>query len=201
VTFDGNATFNDPTAFYDTVDFNDPVTFNDYVTFNDPVTFADTTGFQGPAFFDGNVNIGSSTSDALTVDATSTFSGNMTVQNAAAFEGTVVTNSVGNFRVRRVRRQTAGGDVDSTIDVTLTDHVFVAAGAITANRIYTLSDTGAVNGDRVRFSTQEATFGITVKNPSAGTLELLCNVSGSISWCDVERVNGTWRSYPGDRES
>lgn len=195
--FDGAATFNDPVTFTDDATFGDPVIFNDFVTFNDPVTFSDNAGFQGPAFFDGNVNIGTSTSDVATFDATCTFSGPVTIQNAAAFDGTVVTNSVGNFRVRRVRRQTAGADADASIDVTLTDHVSVAAGVLSATRSYTISDTGAMNGDRVRFSNFSTAFGIAVKNPGGTTLEAIITATGSPTWVDVERIAGSWRLFPG----
>lgn len=195
-TFDAAATFNDPVSFTDDVTFGDPVIFNDVVTFNDPVTFADNAGFQGAAFFDGNVNIGSSTADVATFDATCDFSGPVTVQNAADFEGNVTTSSVGNFRVRRVRRQTIGVDADATIDVTLTDHVIMPSGVLTTTRNHTISDTGAMNGDRVRFTNFDSTQALVVKRPGGATIGTLQNAAGVIMSLDAERIAGVWYSVP-----
>lgn len=189
--FQGNATFDND------VEFNDPTVVNDFLTVNGQTTFTNTVGFSGAVFIDGNVNIGSSSSDLATIDAESDFVGNALFENGVAFEGTVVTNGAGNLRVRRVRRQTAGADADASIDVTLTDHVTVAAGVLSATRSYTISDTGAVNGDRVRFSNFDPAFGIAVKNPAGTTLEAIISGTGSPTWVDVERIAGTWRLFPG----
>lgn len=213
VFFDESTTFDGPVNFYHPVSFADDVTFSDPVVFNDTTDFNFAANFDAAAFFNSDVYLGNAPADSLLVYATSAFTGNatfdgtadfngaVTFDGAAAYTGTVVTNSAGNFRVRRVHRQTLGADADATIDVTLTDHVTVLPGVLSAARNYTISDTGAVNGDRVRFSNFDTTFGIVIENPSGTTIAGLTLATGVPRWCDVERISGAWRVFPGDREA
>jgi hypothetical protein len=183
VTLQGLATFDGGTTF------NGAVILNDYANFFGAADFQDNLTVLGIASLQGGVNL----SGAVAVSGPTTFSS----AASADFAGTVTTSGSGAMRVRRVRRQTIGGDAPATIDVTLTDHVTVPAGVLSASQSYTISDTGAVNGDRVRFSNFDTGFGITIKKPDTISLLSVGGAGGVPTWCDVERINGEWKAFPG----
>ncbi len=195
-------------TFDDIVIANGAAFFYAATEFNAAVDFDAATDFGADAFFhDGTVTMGASGATAFIVNSSTTheetvvFNGAIFINDTAAFSvapsfanGAVMQGPVtfsGQGRV--TQRQIIGGDTDATYQAIAQSHVHVPASVLSASRSYTIGDTGALDGDRVRFSTYEATYPLVVKAPGGAPLTNLKLASAFSSWCDVERIGGIWR--------
>jgi predicted amidohydrolase len=62
-----------------------------------------------------------------------------------------------------------------------------------ANRGYVIDDTGAIDGDRMVFSTHETTNAITIKNPAGtGITQIRDGGGGTASQATLMRLSGVW---------
>lgn len=158
--------------------------FYDEVFCNDDVII-DSSGLldvYGNADFHQDVTVSGSAHFALT-----DFS-----DVAAFYEGVVFQKPItltGTARIRQ--RQAIGGNADASYAAQTYTHVHCPAGTLTATRTYTIDDTGAQNGDRMRFSTGDDGQDLLVKSPN-GSLMATLNANGLAWWVDVERIQGTW---------
>jgi hypothetical protein len=155
-----------------TADFEGPTSFNDPVHAYDTFTFHGATAFQGATAFNGG---GVTITTALTigVPVSLTLDGRIPKRQAI---GTSAVNT--NFAPRTY------------------DHVYWPAGTFSGGDINAkIDDTGAVNGDRIRFSSNNAAVSyVQVLDPSGGVLaQIRYNASGETFAVDVERVAGVWR--------
>jgi hypothetical protein len=189
--FTGDITAQGLATFDGGVTFNGAVVLNDYANFFGAADFQDNITVFGIASLQGGVNLSGGTQ----VYDAATFNG------SAAFAGTVTTSGSGNLRVRRVRRQTYAIDLDGTVSPTTTDHLIMRSGVPTGARIYTIDDTGAVNGDRFRATNLDSSQAMVIKRPDGVTaLKTVSSASSYPRWCDFERIDGLWYAMPGDRE-
>jgi hypothetical protein len=79
-------------------------------------------------------------------------------------------------------------DADGSLTVGSTAQL-LAATTMTDNRVYTISDTGAVNGDFFWVVNQSGgAFTVTVKNPGGTNLGVLSDLQGGL----FARVGGSW---------
>lgn len=164
--FDGGASFFDVATFNDVADFNDRATFNDEVDFEALVIFDSIATFNDEAHFNGDTHFGGTVT--LGVPLSYSSSG------------------------RVPQRQTLGADVDQSFGPTGRTHVIVMAGVLSADRVYTISDVGAIDGDRIRFTNLDATWQITVAAPGGGILSLVKRASTFSRAVEAERVSGSW---------
>lgn len=168
--FNAGVFFNDEVAFDAVVGFNAYAQFNDSVGFDDDVTFGDVTIFSELATFDDVLIGGVLTMGAAVVGAPMTFTGT----------GKVLSRTV------------AGSDGATTYQAANVDNVFVAPGTLSASQNYTIGDTGAENGMRIRFVNEDPTHTIFVKHPGGSGLD---SIGGSATkvWGEYERISGAWR--------
>lgn len=167
------ATFTDPVGFHDDVtlqqiDVAGTATFGAATTFNAPVTANDTLTC-GNLNANGNVALGNAETDVTTVNARLEFAGNG----------------------RWVERCEIGIDGDTTYNPREVDLVYLPNGGVTGTAIYTISDTGAVDGDWIRFASEELSI-ITIKGPTGTTLANLQSVTGGTFSVKCQRVDGVW---------
>lgn len=210
------ATFDDDAVFNDTVTFNAGVQIGNSASdelaivstalalspweFDANVTFATNVDVFGGLGVDGDVDIGGDATFANQVSVAGPFvaSGNaflggsgqsVELSGPTELRGPLTMQGAG----RIVQRQVFGVDADMTISPAVCSHVIQLSG-LTATRNYTIDDSGAINGDRMRFTTYEGSFFVNVKNPGGGLLLAIKSGSGGTlrHWVDVERITGGW---------
>jgi hypothetical protein len=134
----------------------------------------------------GNASVGAdlAVTDDITCD-------DITVTDACSVGGTVscqrVSASVDVFATRYRMFTGVGPDADTTLTVGSTAQVLVAT-TLTSNRDYTISDSGAVNGDFFWVVNKDAAQALTVLSPTAVGLGVLNTDQGGL----FMRVGGTW---------
>jgi hypothetical protein len=148
--------------------------------FNDPAYFFDNVQFSG------GVVTANSPFDFISL---TTFSDQATFYEQVVFQKAIVLT--GEARIKQ--RQAIGGNADATYDAKTYTHVHCPAGTLSATRAYTIGDTGAQNGDRMRFTTHDTGFGVNVTSPTGDLLKQIKYGTGLWPWVDVERILGTWR--------
>lgn len=190
--------------------FNEIAIFNDTAFFNDDVTIAAGADLNIDS---GAVTIGLSGSDSLFVESLTQFQNTVNFNGAvffngatdftdpATFEDTVSMQRTLTFAGagRMVQRQTMGGNADASYSPTTTMHVIVQNGGISSDRTYTIDDTGAVDGDRIRFTNFSSAHAIDVRRPGDGSsigssIGALMNAASTPMSLDAERVVGVWQS-------
>jgi hypothetical protein len=130
--------------------------------------FSSTLAVGGTLVASADVNVGG----ALSVNDLATFT------ERATFNGGVVTRSV------------LGVDHNNAYSVATVDEVIVGQTGLSTNVIYTVLDTGAVNGSRIRFTTLNANYNIDVAW-TGGTARLTYQV-GEIMTLELVYIGGTW---------
>jgi hypothetical protein len=104
---------------------------------------------------------------------------------------------------RIVDSYAVGADADTTYLLSGANSIIDASGILTVDRAYTLSNTGAVNGDRVMILYNGANASLAIKDSAGGTQIVLgANVSGAAgslsngesSWVDMI-WSGAWRVW------
>lgn len=205
----GNAEFDLGTAtFAGLVDFQNDVQFQTNVFFYDDVTFNDDVAIgaghlldvYGDALFHAGAEFQGATlfSFGATFSASAVFNGGMTLGSDASddIELRGILRCGGTGRIKQ--RQQVATDADATFSPTTATSVYMPAGVMTTSRDATINDTGAVDGDRMRFTTLDGSHNWAIKRPGGiVVLTYLKNTSGSLNWCDVERINGTWEVQRG----
>jgi len=109
----------------------------------------------------------------------------LAIQDATVTLAAAVTTS-GKGRVRC--RPVIGADANTTYHVENYDLIHVQT--LTASRTYTLGNTGAATGDRIRFSNRDATYGIDIQINGGGTDVTI--KGGVIETVDYTYIGGTW---------
>jgi hypothetical protein len=200
-----------PVGMYDDVTIGSGV--GDLLSVQSLANFAQGASMQGVLeCFNGvglyeDVTIGSGVGDVLSVNSVSTFYDDVAFNDVATFNSLADFNDQATFyeqvvfqgpivltgEARIKQRQAIGGNADATYDAKTYTHVHVPAGTLSAARSYTIGDTGAQNGDRIRFSTLDTGFGITIRSPSGAAVgSTLIATTGDAGWIDVERIQGQW---------
>jgi hypothetical protein len=102
-----------------------------------------------------------------------------------------VVTPTGAGRVKK--RIVSGADSNATYGINDADIIYAEASVITSNRVYTLSMTGAGNGDEITFFTNDASQTISVSSvvlqAGAGTQRGVTFVFWSGAW----HVKGVWK--------
>jgi hypothetical protein len=177
--------------------FHDAFTVLGYAEMGDTTVTGEFTAtgnsfFNDPAYFFDNVQFsGGVVTASSPFDFTSltTFADQATFYEQVVFQKAIVLT--GEARIKQ--RQAIGGNADATYDAKTYTHVHCPAGTLSAIRAYTIGDTGAQNGDRMRFSTHDTGFGINVTSPVGDIIKQIKYGTGLWPWVDVERILGTWR--------
>jgi len=146
--------------------------------------FLGTTGFTGDVQFNGDeAHLG-----------TVGFGGTVNIDDDLVFENSG----------KMVRRVTIGTNSDSTYGVNASDIVKIN---INANRIYTVSESGAVNGASIIFYFENNLTNYarcTIKNAAAASITVLApnstvtttaNAEIFPNWCELLRVGGAWELF------
>ncbi len=101
---------------------------------------------------------------------------------------------------RIVRTYDDGANADTTYLVSDPNAVLRVTSAVTANRIYTLSNTDAVAGDEIDIFCDASfvTYQVTIKNAAAATLFVLGNLSTSDGvWATLRHTGTAWALFKG----
>lgn len=122
---------------------------------------------------------GLTTAGSLLVGTTSTFVG------AATFDAAIKLASDGRITYRAA----AGADADTTYDVTAANVIVVT---VSADRTYTIDDTGAANGDVFEFVNLSATHFLQIVRPGGGNVVGLKSATGLYWSARVMRIGGVW---------
>jgi hypothetical protein len=133
----------------------------------------------------------------LQADGNTTLAGGLDAQ-AATFHGSVlfdgggiIQTRIGSQSVGRIsKRVVAGANADTTYGINDADVIVVKA--LTADRTYTLSETGASSGDVIRFATEEATYTCDIANAD-GTGASLKSGGGFTQAVEYIYLDGVWR--------
>lgn len=112
---------------------------------------------------------------------------------ASAFASAIVFSSTG----RVLNRITTGSNADSTYTINDTSTIYIPS-TLTANRIYTIGETGASNGDELTiFMDSACTFNVQIIRADASTI---CNLEWGVSGtdlvgrgCRLVRANSKWQ--------
>jgi hypothetical protein len=104
---------------------------------------------------------------------------------------------------RIVDSYAVGPDANTTFLLAGANSIINASGSVTVDRVYSLSNTGAVNGDRVMVIFSSANCAVTVKDNSGTTLIVLgAYVSGAAAFASVGESswadfvwNGSWQLW------
>lgn len=173
--FIGFARFDGGASFFDVATFNDEADFNGVAVFGSDATFEGLTIFDSVAEFNDQANF----------NGTTHFGGTVTLGVPLAYSASG----------RVPQRQVAGPDSNFSFSPASATHVYVSFGTISADHNYTISDAGAIDGDRIRFTNLDPSFAITVKRPGGTvTIGTLRAISGNYMALDAERIDGVWQS-------
>lgn len=82
-------------------------------------------------------------------------------------------------------------NANGSLVVTTTNFYQCAAATLSADRVWTINDTGAVDGDWIIVKNFDAGFTITINSPAAVNLGNL-REGTSVDWALVMRVSGVW---------
>lgn len=214
-------------ASYDYLNVYGVADFYNDVTYHDVVYYQSLALFLGNCEMFGNVFMGNTSADFLLVSATADFEGPVSFndpvhvydtwtfhttpafQAGAAFNGGTVTflsaTTLGvplqfSLDGRIPKRQVIGANANTSYSPRNVDHVYVGPGGITGDVEYQIDDTGAVDGDRIRFTNESVNYQVAVKT-GITYLSTIKNVAGTYYWCEVERVAGGWRRVGSGRNT
>jgi hypothetical protein len=147
---------------------------------------------QSSAEFDAATDFGDGIL-ASTVDFNNncsvSFSSGSSIVSSAPFanSGLIIMSGAGRIR----KRVTVGTDTSSTYSVATSDVVIVPN--LSTARNYTLTSTGAGEGDCIRFTGfANAAFACNLQNDSAVPLATIRNVVGGTPWADLVFTSGAW---------
>ncbi len=130
--------------------------------------FSAALGVTGNLNAAADVNVGG----ALSVADLATF------QERVDFGGGITTRSV------------IGPNSNNTYTVATVDEVIVEQTTLSADRVYTLVSTGAVAGSRIRFTSLNATWNVTVAWP--GGTQIITHQVGEVMTLELVFIGGTW---------
>ena len=86
---------------------------------------------------------------------------------------------------------TAGADADTTYQPDAVDEIRI--NGLTASRVYTIGNSGAAEGSRMRLITNVATFPATVRRADLSVIgDLQLTVTGKYRWLELVFVSGQW---------
>jgi hypothetical protein len=186
------STFIGPTSFGITT-FGGASTFNGSAEFNSSVQFDNGVTFNNQADFDADVTIGSSSSDALLVHASSTFfngvifDGSIEILNNAVVAAPIFFSGAG-----RVPMRTGTTTNTSSAYSPVTANMWrVPATTLSALRTYSISNTGAMDGDWLWFGIGPQGFTLEFEDHLGGPL--ITFTAGQQGYALFVRISGTWR--------
>jgi hypothetical protein len=127
-------------------------------------TFSSTTSFTGAA----------------------TFNGGVAIQNNSSLTKPMTASSTGRLRKRVV----AGANANTTYGINDAD-VIIVTSAVTADRDYTLSVTGAADGDVIKFASENSIYAVNILNGS-GT-DGIVKLGTASQGVEYTYLSGSWR--------
>jgi len=141
-----------------------------------------------------NVSGGSSLA-AVGISGTATCSGSLAINGGATVTTPLTCSAAGRVTERVTYILTTGAN-SSAYGPENSDLVFVAT--LTAPVTFTIDDTNAQDGDKMRFVTEDATHFLTINDPIGGTFISLKNATGQVWSCLVMRILGRWKTISED---
>lgn len=180
-TFASGATLT--TAAGSTSTFNGTCTFNENFSLNSAKTFSCA----------GTLALGSTGSITGAAGSTVNLTGTaitLGVGTQTVNQGTIVNFLTGHVNDRLVDLTDANqtiGISSGTIATNGADVVMLAASVLSADRVITVTSTGALRGSRMRFSTDDNTFKLTLKNDNGVTFAFVKTppAAGNYQWIDI----------------
>lgn len=189
------------------------------VTVTNSVSVGDNVELQGDLLvgsnstLSGNCAIGNN----ATIDGTCTVTGGVTCSSYLSVAGSFSVGALGSVNLcgafamtssigaltkpiacgdeGRIRPRVAiGSNTDATYSVNSVSEVLVPSGATSTSATYTLNTAGAADGDKVLFSTQSLSKGVTVTTLGAGGRNYTLNLTASpgYSWLELTFMSGGW---------
>lgn len=145
------------------------------------------------AFFASN---NASVSGNLSVEGNTTLQADLSVDGDTSLLGAVsltqplTPSGSGRVRVKAVE----GADADTTYTIANAECVVVLSTSITANRIYSLSTTGAATGDRIVFVSRNGTFQISLGVSGNASENVILKKDAPLysNWVEYTFVSGKW---------
>lgn len=117
------------------------------------VDFDSTLNVDGTLHADGAATF----DDTLQVDGATTLTGGVNILAPSTLTGVLISSSTGRVRVRRIDGSTS----NATYGINDADEIQAPSG-LAGNIAYTLSTTGAGEGDRIRFVANDTTYTVTI---------------------------------------
>lgn len=190
-------------------------TSSDALTVNADATFAHTATFTGAAGFSAGISValgatfGSTASFAGLITATDGISASggsafqtvsvfntLNIEGGATLSTPMVSSATGRV-VKRVTLIATTGSNSSAYGPANNDVVYV--NALTADVTFTINNSGAVEGDEIRFVNRSATHLLTLNDASAGTFIALQSTTGQAFSCLCMFIGGTWVQISSDK--
>jgi phage baseplate assembly protein gpV len=181
VTFDGVVTFNGPSLTFNqqaTFDAGFIVTAGD-VEFDDDVLFTAPVVLQSTVQVDGQLDA----NGGLVVFGGALVAGGMILSGVSQLSGD------GRFR----QRVTTAANIDLTVGVDTADIVYLPASTLSAPRQWTITDTGAGNGDQIFLTRRRDTSGHNITVVRQSDAATLITLPGTTPRCArLLFVGGQW---------
>lgn len=178
----GTGQFNGPLVATSTTQLQGSVVLNSTLSVFGTAQFAVLAQFQsgiamtgGVLGVTGDATIGDNAGHILTVNASTAFN------SPVEFRDPVTLADNGHIRKRVIQ----GADGDATYGINDADHI--QAFGLTADRVYTLSTTGAATGSRISFTNETVSWQVT----AGGTV--LKNATGFATSVTFVFLGGLWR--------
>jgi hypothetical protein len=186
------STFIGPTAF-GVATFGGASTFNGTAEFNNNVTFTDGVTFEVQTDFEGDVTIGTSSVDALLVNSSTTFFENVIFSDTVELlNNAIVAAPIFFSGTGRVPMRTGvATDASGAYSPTTANMYRVAPTTITTTRTYSISNTGAMDGDWLWFGIGPQGFSLSFEDHLGGAL--ITFTAGTQGYALFVRMSGTWR--------
>jgi hypothetical protein len=121
--------------------------------------------------------------------------GYLSVSNALVASGTISYSGTGR---QVIRVNSAPGAVGRTASPKVASLYYIQSGSAVGST-FTIDDTGAVDGDQIRFYSADAVRTITIKDPTGVDISALTYASGLYISLDVTRIGGVWKATGGEK--
>jgi hypothetical protein len=162
---------------------------------NGPAEFNDGVEFNNQVDFDADVTIGSSSTDALLVHASGTFFGPVIFNDTVELLDTAVIAAPLTFSGagRILMRTGVTSDVSTSYSPTVANMWRVAPTTLSGVRVYTISNTGASDGDWLWFGIGPQGFQLSFEDHLGSPL--ISFTAGQQGYALFVRQSGTWRLF------
>lgn len=154
------------------------------------VTCNGTTTFNGTTLLSGPTSVDTGETFSVPIGATLANAGTITNSGNITNTGIITNSGSGHYNDRLFDMTNADqtiGIAGGTVATSGADVVMLAASVLSADRVVTVTSTGALRGSRMRFSTDDNTFKLTLKNDNGVTFAFVKTppAAGNYQWIDI----------------